>query len=69
VAACPVKDALALSPTRRSRWPAWALAAGIAAIFLGLTGLARLTGHWHTPVDPRVYSALIPRAAELEHPR
>jgi polyferredoxin len=69
VAACPVKDTLALSPTRRSRWPAWALAAGIAAVFLGLTGLARVTGHWHTDVDPRVYSAIIPRAAELAHPR
>ena len=69
VAVCPVKDTLALSASPRSRWPAWALAAGIAAVFLGLTGLARLTGHWHTNVDPRVYSAIIPRAAELEHPR
>jgi polyferredoxin len=69
VAACPVKDTLALSASRGSRWPAWALAAGIAALFLGLTGLARLTGHWHTSVEPRVYSAIIPRAAELEHPR
>ena len=69
VAACPVKGTLALSASRRSRWPAWALAAGIAAVFLGLTGLARLTGHWHTEIDPRVYSVFIPRAAELEHPR
>jgi polyferredoxin len=69
VAACPVKDTLALSASRRSSWPAWVLAAGIAAVFLGLTGVARLTGHWHTNVDPRVYSAIIPRAAELEHPR
>jgi polyferredoxin len=69
VAVCPVKDTLALAPTRRSRWPAWALAAGIAALFLGLTGLARLTGHWHTPVEPGVYSALIPQADELAHPR
>jgi polyferredoxin len=69
VAACPVKDTLALSVRPRSRWPAWALAAGIAALFLGLTGLAQLTGHWHTSVDPRVYSAIIQRAAELEHPR
>lgn len=69
VAACPVKDALAMSAARRRPLPAWALAAGIAAAFLGLTGLARLTGHWHTEVDPRLYYELIPRAAEFGHPR
>jgi polyferredoxin len=69
VAACPVNDTLAISTSRRWRLPAWALAAGIAAVFLGLTAFARLTGHWHTEVDPRVYSEIIPRAAELGHPR
>jgi polyferredoxin len=69
VAVCPVKDTLALSAGRRTRLPAWVIAAGIAALFLGLTAFARLTGHWHTDVDPRVYSAIIPRAAELDHPR
>ncbi len=69
VAACPVKDTLAISASRRGRWPAWALAAGIAAVFLGVVGFARLTGHWHTEVDPRVYFQIIPRAVELEHPR
>ena len=69
VAACPVKDTLALGPRRGSRWPAWAVAVAIAALFLGLTGLARLSGHWHTEVDPRVYSTRIPRAADLDHPR
>lgn len=58
VAACPVEDALAVSAARR-RVPAWVIAAGIAAIFLGLVGLAMLTGHWRTPVDPAVYSALL----------
>lgn len=69
VAACPVKDTLALSATRRARLPAWAIAAGIAVVFLGLTGLAKLTGHWHTPVDPRVYMRIIPQAAQFDHPR
>jgi len=69
VAACPVKDTIGLSASRRSRWPAWVIAAGIAVLFLGLTGLARLTGHWHTEVDPGVYSSLVPRAAVLQHPR
>jgi len=69
VAACPVKDTLAMSASRQWRWPAWALAAGIAAVFLGLVGFARLTGHWHTEIDPRVYFQFVPRAVELEHPR
>ncbi len=69
IAVCPVKDALELSPRRRAPLPAWAVAAGIAALFLGITAFARLTGHWHTAVDPRVYQVMIPRAGELEHPR
>jgi polyferredoxin len=69
VAACPVKDALAMSATRRARLPAWAIAAGIAVLFLAVTGLARLTGHWHTEVDPRLYYEIVPRAAQLDHPR
>jgi polyferredoxin len=69
VAACPVKDALAVSATRRRRLPAWAIAAGIAVLFLGLVGLARLTGHWRTHVDPGLYSAIIPNAARFVHPR
>jgi polyferredoxin len=68
VAACPVKDALAMSATRRRRLPAWAIAAGVAGVFVALVGLARLTGHWHTEVSPQVYYRLIPRAAEFGHP-
>ena len=69
VAACPVKDALAMSATRRRRLPAWALATGIAALFLGIVGLAHLTGHWHTDVDPQLYREIIPGASDLAHPR
>jgi polyferredoxin len=69
VAACPVKDALAMSATRQRRLPAWALAAGIAALFLGLVGVAQLTGHWHTDVDPQLYREVIPRAPDFGHPR
>ncbi len=69
VAVCPVKDALVIGAARRRRMPAWAFAAGIAAVFLGLVAVARVTGHWHTEVDPRIYRALIPRAGEFEHPR
>lgn len=69
VAACPVKDALALQAAPRRTVPAWAVATGIAALILGLVGLAQLTGHWHTLVDPQLYAALIDRAGALAHPR
>lgn len=69
LAACPVKDALAISGARRRPLPAWALAAGIAALFLGMVALARLTGHWRTEIDRRVYSSLIPRAAPAGAPQ
>jgi polyferredoxin len=68
VTACPVRDALAMSATRRRHLPAWAIAASIAALFLAITGFARLTGHWHTDVDPRLYYEIIPRAADYGHP-
>ena len=68
VAACPVRGALALSAPRQRALPGWALGAGIALVFLALVGFARLTGHWHTPVDPKLYHELIPRASEFDHP-
>lgn len=58
-----------MSLARRRRLPAWAIAAGIAAVFLGLVLAARVTGHWRTDVEPRVYLETIPRASELDHPR
>jgi hypothetical protein len=45
-----------------------AVAALIAAIFLGLTGYARLTGHWNTQLPDALYLELIPRASEFGHP-
>jgi polyferredoxin len=69
VAACPVKHALVISPVRRRPMPAWLVAAGIAVLFLGLVGLAQLTGHWRTEVEPGLYFTVIPRAAQFLHPR
>ncbi|HEX9050907.1 MAG TPA: 4Fe-4S binding protein [Anaeromyxobacter sp.] len=69
VASCPAKGALAMSVGPRRALPGRAMAAGIALLFLGIVGVARLTGHWHTEVDPRTYEAVIRQASELEHPR
>jgi polyferredoxin len=71
VTACPAAGALDLSigvSTGRAALPAWAVAAGVLAIFLGLVGTARVTGHWDTPLPDAVYFELVPRAGEFGHP-
>lgn len=68
VSACPVEGALGMSLAGRRNLPAWAMAAGIAAIFLGIVACARLTGHWDTRIPSQLYFDLIPRAHEFGHP-
>jgi len=68
VAACPAAGALFLAAPRRRRVPAWAVAAGIAALFLVVCACARLTGHWHSKLSERAYFELVPRANEFSHP-
>jgi NAD-dependent dihydropyrimidine dehydrogenase PreA subunit len=68
VAACPVRDALDLTAPRRRRVPGWAVAVGIAAIFLGIVGYARVSGHWHTNLPASTYFELIPNASQYGHP-
>jgi len=55
------------TPRRLKRVPAWAVAAGIAALFLGICGYARWTGHWQTDIPSNVYFELIPHASEFAH--
>lgn len=76
VAACPAEDALSMSlpkmvETNRKKLiavPSWAMAAGIALLFLGLVGFAKVTGHWTSPVPNSVYQELVPHANEATHP-
>jgi len=68
VTSCPAAGALLMSAPRRGRVPAWAIAAGTALLFLGITGYARWSGHWHTDLPSRVYFELIPHANEFTHP-
>ncbi len=68
VAACPAAGALAMTAPGHRRVPAWAVAAVIAGLFLGICGYARWSGHWRTDLPAKVYYDLIPRAAEFEHP-
>ncbi len=75
VAVCPAQGALAMTnqPLWRGRprprtMPAWAVAAGIAALFFGITGYARLTGHWQTHLPDSLYQQLVPHADQATHP-
>jgi len=67
VAVCPAEGALNIA-VRKRPLPAWAIAAGIAVIFLGITAAARLTGHWNTNVPSELYQYLIPHAQQFTHP-
>jgi len=74
-AVCPAQDALAMSlpkmltakPNGRAI-PAWAMAAGIALLFLGVAGFAKATGHWESPIPNAVYQRLVPNADQAAHP-
>ncbi len=75
VAVCPAQETLALSlpkipaPTPRpATLPAWALAAGIAILFLGIVGFAKTAGHWDSHVPQATYQQLVPNADAAEHP-
>jgi len=68
VAECPAAGALLMAAPRKRRVPAWVMAAGVAALFLGICGYAQWTGHWRTDLPSRLYFELIPHANEFTHP-
>jgi len=68
VTVCPAADALFLAAPRRKRVPAWVVAAGVTAIFLGVCGWAQWNGYWQTNVPSRVYFELVRHANEFTHP-
>jgi polyferredoxin len=72
VAICPAKATLTVSVPvslrRRRPIPVWSIAAGIAIIFLGMVGYAKVTGQWNTNLPKQVYLQLVPNASVQEHP-
>jgi polyferredoxin len=73
VAVCPAKGALVVAATvpatkLRRAIPTWAMAAGIAFVFFGLVGWAKLNGHWQTQLPKQIYFQLVPAANEQQHP-
>ncbi len=68
VAVCPAQGALQMAATKKRAVPAWAMAAGIAILFLGVAGYAQWSGYWRTDLPSEIYFELIPRAGEFGHP-
>jgi len=68
VAACPAAGALQMSVGRQTIVPAWAIGLGIAVVFLGVVGYAKIAGYWDTELPESIYFRLIPQAQDLGHP-
>jgi polyferredoxin len=80
VAVCPAKDTLSLSlpailgrkrpgvAPQAPQIPVWAMAAGIAALFFGIVGFAKTTGHWDSHIPVAIYQQLVPNADQARHP-
>jgi polyferredoxin len=71
IAACPARDALWAGPAAvrsKPRLPAWAVAAGIAVLFLGIIAYARVSGHWAGDISAQVYAGVVPHADQASHP-
>ena len=67
-AVCPAARALEVKVTKRRQVPTWAVAATIAAIFFGVVGFARLSGHWNLRVPIEIYKTLVANASNVSHP-
>ena len=67
VAVCPAEGALLIG-TKDGRMPTWAFAAGVAVVFFGIVGFAKVEGYWKSDVPSAVYQHLVPHANEASHP-
>jgi polyferredoxin len=70
-AACPAQGALAISVglgmARRNVRP-WAIAAGVALLFLGTVVCVKISGHWDSAVTNMQYQQVISNADDAVHP-
>ncbi|MCU0247087.1 MAG: 4Fe-4S binding protein [Bryobacter sp.] len=67
VTICPAEGALAMTAARRPVATQW-IAAAAVFLFVGGVTLAKLNGHWDSPIPDRVYQELVPRVHEFAHP-
>ncbi len=67
VAVCPAEGALHIG-TKDGRMPTWAVAVGLAVLFFGIMGFAKVEGYWNSNVPSAMYQRLVPHANEASHP-
>ena len=73
VTICPAESALYMGlPQLGSKntriIPGWAMAAAVAALFFGIVGFAKVTGHWQSAIPDSAYQILVPHADQAAHP-
>ena len=62
VAVCPVKHTLDMRLTKKSApIPSWVFGALVAGVFVAVTGLAMLSGHWYNNISKNEYARRIPQ--------
>jgi polyferredoxin len=54
--------------TKNGRMPVWAFALGVAVVFFGVVGYAKISGHWKSEIPQSVYRQVVPHANEASHP-
>ena len=64
----PERKRCAAGVRKRRAVPAWSVAAGIAILFPGMAGYAKITDQWNTNLAKQVYLQLVENASEQEHP-
>jgi polyferredoxin len=66
VESCPVKDTLVMRAGKRGKAiPSWIFAIMLAGVFIAVTGLAVLTGHWQNRISKEEY---LQRIHNIESP-
>lgn len=69
VDACPVPQTLELqAPVRRAVIHPRVVAIGVVMIFMVVTGLAMITGHWHNNISEQTYLDHYPQIPSMGHP-
>jgi len=68
VSVCPVEDCLTLALPRRRKNSILLLPAAVLVIYFLFYGVAILTGHWYSAVQPEVIKKFYSIIAELPHP-
>jgi Polyferredoxin len=60
VEVCPVKDTLVMCASKKSRAvPSWVFGILLVGVFIAITGLAMLTGHWQNGISKEEYARRI----------